>query len=697
MRHSRLLVILLLATDPLAPYRAQTLDPAMHHLRHGPEREWAEFPERAEGDQLRLAFAGRATDAEQTLRLRHRDLRHPWKVLLNGREIARLPAEDNATVSLIPVPRGLLRDGANEVAVACAASNPEADDVAIGDIALLDKPRAALLAESSMDVTVTDADTSKPIPCRLTIVDSQGSLVPLGLESAGPLAVRPGVVYTATGRATLRLPAGQYTLHATRGFEWGLASATLDLRPGDNPARHLRIRREVDTRGLVACDTHVHTFTHSRHGDATLVERMITLAGEGVELPIATDHNLPVDYDEAARAAGVRPYFTPVVGNEVTTPKLGHFNVFPVDRAKPMIDFRAGSWEKLFASIDATAPGAIVVLNHARDLHGGYRPFDPIRHVSVTGERLDGQLLRATAMEVINSGATLNDPLLLYRDWVGCLNRGVRLTPVGASDSHDVTRFIVGQGRTYAAVPGDTDTGKLDVTAALDSFRQGRVSVSYGLLTTIKVNGRAGPGDTLRADGEVDVEVAVHGPSWTRADRVELHANGVKIREALIPTDHAARAGLKASHAWRLPRFRHDVHLTAVAVGPGVTAPYWPAAKPYQRTNPHWTPYVWACTGAVGLDADNSGTFESAHAYAQRVLSNAKSDPAAVMTALAEYDAAVAAQAASILRVGDRVASPDALDDWSRRAPSPAVREGFTAFSDAWRASRSVAPPVPAR
>ena len=53
----------------------------------------------------------------------------------------------------------------------------------------------------------------------------------------------------------------------------------------------LAIRREVATPGLVACDTHVHTLTNSGHGDATIAERVVTLAGEGIELPIATDHN----------------------------------------------------------------------------------------------------------------------------------------------------------------------------------------------------------------------------------------------------------------------------------------------------------------------------------------------------------------------------------------------------------------------
>ena len=59
------------------------------------------------------------------------------------------------------------------------------------------------------------------------------------------------------------------------------------LAEGDEKHLDLSIRREVSTAGLVACDTHVHTLTYSGHGDATIDERAVTLAGEGIELPIA--------------------------------------------------------------------------------------------------------------------------------------------------------------------------------------------------------------------------------------------------------------------------------------------------------------------------------------------------------------------------------------------------------------------------
>ena len=84
------------------------------------------------------------------------------------------------------------------------------------------------------------------------------------------------------------LPAGEYTVYAGRGFEYSLASQAIAVSVGKQAHLAMAIRREVPTEGYVACDTHVHTLTHSGHGDATVEERMITLAAEGIELPIAT-------------------------------------------------------------------------------------------------------------------------------------------------------------------------------------------------------------------------------------------------------------------------------------------------------------------------------------------------------------------------------------------------------------------------
>ena len=174
-----------------------------------------------------------------------------------------------------------------------------------------------------------------------------------------------------------------------------------------------QLAKEVNTEGWVACDTHVHTVTYSGHGDCTLQERLVTLAGEGIELPISTDHNTQIDYSETALALGLSKWFTSVVGNEVTTQK-GHFNIFPTAAESARPNHLAANWKELFDSIFGNPQVKVAILNHARDLHSSFRPFSPAHHISLTGSNLDGFDRRFNAMELINSGAVQTDPMELF-------------------------------------------------------------------------------------------------------------------------------------------------------------------------------------------------------------------------------------------------------------------------------------------
>jgi len=144
---------------------------------------------------------------------------------------------------------------------------------------------------------------------------------------------------------------------------------------------------------------------------------VIAIAGEGIELPIATEHNRR-SIPPAAVKQGVRKYFTPVVGNEVTT-NGRPFQCIPAPRRRAIPDFKLKDWKSLFASIDQ-AGAKITILNHARESSCGFRPFAP-SGTALSGERRDGMELRANAMEVVNSGAHQTDVMRLFRDWVRLL------------------------------------------------------------------------------------------------------------------------------------------------------------------------------------------------------------------------------------------------------------------------------------
>src|SRR6185503_14969539 len=194
----------------------------------------------------------------------------------------------------------------------------------------------------------------------------------------------------------------------------------------------------------------------------------------------------------------------------------------------------------------------VVILDHPRDVHAGVVPFAPANSNAVSGENLRGEEFSFDALEVINSGAMQSDWMLPFRDWFALLNHGYRVTAVASSDSHDVSRFIVGQGRSYVA-GDDSDPGNINVTQACESFRHGRVLVSLGLLVKMTVDKKFGVGDLATDLGrKIDVKVEVLAPSWIEADRVELFANGLKIPQSRL--ERRRNNNKPRIQTWRLPR-----------------------------------------------------------------------------------------------------------------------------------------------
>jgi hypothetical protein len=417
------------------------------------------------------------------------------------------------------------------------------------------------------------------------------------------------------------------------------------LKIGDSQEVKFGLKREVDTKGWIAADSHIHTLTHSGHGDAKIEERMITIAGEGIELAIATDHNHHTDYAPIAASVGVADRFTSIVGNEVTT-KHGHFNAFPIQPGAALVNHNEQDWAKLLPAIRATPGVKVITLNHPRDLHSGFVPLGGVQFNPKTGKHRNADALDIDAMEVITSGAMQSDIHQLYRDWFALLNRGHRIAAVASSDTHDVNRFILGQGRTYVAAK-DADRAKLDLDEVWRSYQEGRLLVSLGLLAQVKVNGKFGVGDLVTGIGEsLEVEAIVFGPAWAQADRVELYANGILIREQKIEEDH--RAVEKARVMWKIAKPAHDVHLVVIATGPGVTEPFWEIPRPYQPTSKAFVSRVIGSTNAVWVDADGDGRFEPAFGIAQRLIKEAGGDGSKLREALKRCDEAVVVQVESL-------------------------------------------------
>ncbi|MBG87525.1 MAG: hypothetical protein CMO80_11580 [Verrucomicrobiales bacterium] len=625
--------------------------------------EWEEnVGRKAHGRELHLDFESKANPKAKTLLIQQEGVKEGWSVYLNGKRLGGLVRSQTRLVHHLEVPERVMKDGTNKLSI---RAPKRIDDINVGPIRLRDGAKR-FLAEGWLETRLFD-ESGQMMPGRVTIADENGAQAALYLDGAPKVIGRAGVVYTGHGYARVGLPEGTYDIWGSRGFEYSIAKRRVKIRKGHVTSVDLHLNREVDTRGWVSVDSHIHTLTFSGHGDSTLDERMLTISGEGIEVAISTDHNHHTDFHQPAVDLGVRKHFTPVVGNEVTT-KIGHLNSFPMKLDASIPPYKLTNWVELLEGIRSSPGVQVVQLNHPRNVHSGFSPTATNVFDRVTGR--SGMGVGYDAMEVVTSAAMQSDPMCLFRDWFALLNRGHRIVGMGSSDTHDVSRFILGQARTYIRAK-DEDSGAIDVDELCDSLLDGKASISFGLLAEIDVNG-ASIGDVIQTkDGKVRVTIEVIGPSWVCADRVELFANGISIGRRDFTSGSEIRKGrfVFDTQIW------NDAYLVAIATGPGLREPFWDTPRPYQLSSKKFTPRLIAATNPVWVDADGDGRVNSPRAVAEQALEKAQ-HPVAALKSIALKDAAVAVQMAEFLaaRIGK--------DELKRAVPKEAinVRAGVNAY-----------------
>jgi hypothetical protein len=595
----------------------------------------------AEGQVLlTIPVAERSQDDEWLLLVAHRWVKERWKLSLGGRQVGFLDQIEQPTWSVFSLETSALKKAGMSLTV---EGPSRLDSIDLEKIRLFRGNKMTLLEQSTLEIEVRD-ESDQSIPARVTVLDQDGYLVPITLrQSSSPCAVRTGVVYVTAGSVSLGMAAGDYSVFVTRGPEYERAEFSLSLGLGESERIEARLVRSVDTAGWISSDPHTHTFTNSRHGDATIEERVITFAGEALELPVATDHNILTNYDPVARKLGLSEYFTPVIGDEVTT-KEAHFNVFPLKNEARLPNFRILDWPSLFENFRQNPTVKVVILNHPHNVHNGFRPFDRQHLNPVSGRVLKKLDFSVDAMEILSSSAQQTDMMLVFRDWFALLNQGYRVVGLGSSDVHDVNRYIIGQGRTYIA-GDDGDVGNLDVEAACEALKQGRALISMGLFVNMTVNGNGRVGDIVTATDQLVADVTVQAPSWMEIHKVELFANGETIREETIsPADiQEGKEGRKVTLSWNLDDLTHDTYLVAMATGPGALGPSWPIPYPYQPEGGTFVPRVAGATNPIWIDRDGDGRFDSARAIGEKVWA-ASGTIAEVAPRLANYDSAVVVQ-----------------------------------------------------
>jgi hypothetical protein len=633
----------------------RVLDAKFHHLGDSVIEDWPEVSKEPEGTRLDTRFEGEKNTKEVTLAVTYWDINFPTVVQVNGKTIEKLTPSQTRKVAYVRIPAAALKKGENWISI---QPSPQ-DDCVVGNIVLHEKPLADVINVRPVFISVKDSG-GKAVPARVAISNSEGKPAEIFLAATNGTAVRTGIIYTLGNGTTIYLTEGNYTFYATRGMEWSRDEQLVTVGKHGRTEVTLRIRREVDTKGFVAADTHLHTVTFSGHGDATVDERMVTLAGEGVEFAVATDHNHHTDYRPYQKQLKANKFFTPITGNEVTT-KLGHFNSFPMKLGKDTPDQSQTNWVKLTEEIRLHG-AKVIIVNHPRA--GRFNVLTPHGYNPFTGERASGTAFPFDGFEIINSAGLRGNGLSLFYDFFGLLNHGERIFAVGASDSHGVAAQV-GLGRTYIRSSTD-DPGRISVDQMCNNFLAGQSSIAMGIFTEVTVDGKYNMGAIAPVKkSEVQVALRVATPSWISPKQAMLFLNGAKVGEQNIDPS----TGLTdRTLSFTIPAPRYDAHLVCVVEGVGIRGPQWDTQQDYAISG----------TNPVFLDSDGDGRYQSPRTTATKVLAQTGSNLDSRWALIAQADDGVALQMIALtMSSSDAVIRSDLIERVTKAAASRPVFEKY--------------------
>lgn len=415
----------------------------------------------------------------------------------------------------------------------------------------------------------------------------------------------------------VQLAAGQYRVYATRGPEFSLTRATLDVSAGEHAVLEIPApERLFETPGWISADFHVHA---APSFDSTLpqTQRLRSFAAEGGEVLVATDHDVVSDYASLIEELGLGDRLATLSGLEVTTisptPRnphtSGHINLYPVpyrperNRAGAIQD-EGRRLHEIIALAHSLPERPIVQLNHPRRTdkklhHGAFldhlsvagAAFDPDRPVDSASNR---SLIEADpetglrdldfdAIELLN-GKRIRDYRVVQRDWFSFLSQGYRMVGMANSDTHELSA-VASVPRNYVRLARDEVT-HFDRAEFIAATRRGHVYGTTGPLLEVLL-GDAGPGDRHSGKHAV-LTVGVRAAPWVPVSVLRIYRNGALDRELAIDGSLVKSFELE---------FERDAYIVVEVEGE--------AKGDYAAVLPGFTPLAYS--NPIFIDADEDG------------------------------------------------------------------------------------------
>ncbi len=485
---------------------------------------------------------------------------------------------------------------------------------------------ATVTAAASLSVELLDGG-GNPTPGRVIVKGTGDTPDPvMGAERGGSPALNAALV-DETGLVDLWLLPGTYHVYGTGGIEHSLAEADVTLDAAGTSVQ-LTVDRLLDTTGWLSADMHVHSIL-SWDSSLPLDDRVLAYVAEGVDVVVATEHDVVGDYGPTIAALGYDGRIVGVPGLESTgtvitedfPTTIGHHNAWPLDpdpaapRAGAPLD-EGIDLETLYGRLRG-AGAEIVQLNHGRSSTVGSVwlgwldscGFDPGQSVDAA---VGCDLGLWDLMEVMN-GSSIPHNMGNRADWFSLLSQLPFIPGTANSDSHKMVLEEAGYPRNYVAM--NDDLGAFDVAVFDEAVAAGRMFGTNGPILEVQAWSSArpgelqGPGGLVRVDGgeTLVLHVRLRAVPWIPVDELVVTANGVEVARETELADA------------ELVRWDADLDLGAIAEDTWIVVEAgtpWPAEgedppaspEPLASVAPGTVPHAFTNPGFVSGDGDDTFT-----------------------------------------------------------------------------------------
>ncbi len=508
-----------------------------------------------------------------------------------------VPAADGTFQVVLPPKRtyrvqpyafGLPAGPATSFSVTGAGAGSDSGAFPIGDLSITAPAHLNVTVQSAPGVPATYAEvviipvadpaaTGAPTPSLYDLFSGCSPM--LGAPHGGAPACNRAFPLNGSLR-NLALPPGQYFVYATRGPFATLDRAEVDLAPGTSAEVTLLVQSlasELLPDGVISGDFHVHG---GASFDSAIPDqdRVVSFLATGVDLVVATDHNVVTTYQSTLEHLGATHALFVISGVEQTPnipwfyvpghefPRtLGHFNFWPL--TPDAMDSRNGApWSELrepgqlmddMDLVFANPDTAIRQLNHpyiaaklgrdqgyARAIE--YDPTTPIPSQPTSGASFAGNTLARTPgsgpghhwrnddwnVQEVMTGASRADWLRSRALWFSMLSQGLLRTGTANSDSHTLSIEQVGYPRNL--IWGGHDKTALDIDAFDGDVLAGHVEGTNGPVLDVTLDD--GRGTVHRPDrtafpvaAGATLHVTVSAAPWIPVEEVRIFVNGRQL------------------------------------------------------------------------------------------------------------------------------------------------------------------------